>query len=62
MTRVPNLPKFIPLQKESSVEIIEEQPCDKMIKDFYSRRRFKNHMKFTTDMNQHSHADASIFD
>jgi hypothetical protein len=62
MTTVPNLPKFIALQKESSVEIIEEQPCDKMMKDFYSRRRFKNHMKFTTDTNQHSHAHASIFD
>jgi hypothetical protein len=34
MTTVPNLPKFIALQKESSVEIIEEQPCDKMIKNF----------------------------
>jgi len=62
MTMDPNLPKFIGLQKESSVEKFEEQSCDKMIKDFYSRRRFKNHMKFTTDTNQHSHAHTSVFD
>jgi hypothetical protein len=32
-------------KKESSVEIIEEQPHDKMIKDFYSRRIFKTQYK-----------------
>jgi hypothetical protein len=32
-------------RKESSVEIIEEQPREKMIKDFYSRRIFKSQYK-----------------
>jgi hypothetical protein len=49
MTTFEIFQSFVGLPKESSVKIIEEQPCDKMIKDFYSRRRFKNHMKFTTD-------------